>query len=48
MNEIWECGLPQFTVYGSIGTNATARKAILENRWNEFLAEMLPVLDTIV
>ena len=25
-----------------------ARKAILENRWNEFLAEMLPVLDTIV
>lgn len=25
-----------------------ARKAIWENRWNEFLAEMLPVLDTIV
>ncbi len=25
-----------------------ARKAIREDRWNEFLAEMLPVLDTIV
>ena len=25
-----------------------ARKAIWENKWNEFLAEMLPVLDRIV